>query len=428
MGRKDPMTETMLASKPGRADGPDRAGLALKAAPARAQLKRRRRLGVALLGLLLIAAAGASAWHFARASTSPALVPTVAVTRGDLEASLTALGALQPKNYVDVGAQVSGQLQSLHVTYGSEVKEGDLLAEIDPTVFSAKVASEQAQLRILQAQIAEQKAQLALAQSQNARNQRLYKQNAVSQDVLQTGEANEAVARAQIAALQAQLEQAQSTLDGDIANLQYTKIYAPLSGTVVSISAQQGQTLNANQSAPTILRIADLATMTVWAQVAEADIVKVKTGMAVHFSTLGMPDRQWTGTVRQILPTPEVINDVILYDVLVDVANPDRALMTQMSAQVFFVLGEAKDALLVPVAALEPMAAAAGDTQAGTPYRVKLRTAGGTVTREIRVGLSDRANAAVISGLAEGDHVVLPTGSGTGQTRATSQPPARLGF
>lgn len=422
------MTETTLATKPVRAEAANRPAVALKAAQTVARSKGRRRLGVAALVLVLIAAAGGTAWHFARASSSPTHVPTVAVTRGDLEASLTAVGALQPKDYVDVGAQVSGQLQSLHVTYGSEVKEGDLLAEIDPTVFSAKVASEQAQLRILQAQIAEQKAQLVLAQSQNARNQRLYKQNAVSQDVLQTGEANEAVARAQIAALQAQLEQAQSTLDGDLANLQYTKIYAPISGTVVSISARQGQTLNANQSAPVILRVADLNTMTVWAQVAEADIVKVKTDMAVHFSTLGMPDRQWTGTVRQILPTPEVINDVILYDVLVDVANPDHALMTQMSAQVFFVLGEAKNALLVPTAALEPMTAASDDTQAGTPYRVKVRTAAGTVTRDIRVGLSDRANAEVIAGLAEGDHVILPTASGTGQTRPSNPPPARLGF
>jgi membrane fusion protein, macrolide-specific efflux system len=422
------MSETALASQPARAEGSSRPQTAPRTLPPGGKSKRRGRIGLMVLVLLLIAGGGVAAWHFGRASTSPTHIPTVAVTRGNLEASLTAVGALQPKNYVDVGAQVSGQLQTLHVTYGSDVKQGDLLAEIDPAVYSAKVASEQAQLKILQAQIAEQKAQLTLAQSQNARNQRLYKQNAVSQDVLQTGEANEAVARAQIAALQAQLEQAQSTLDGDQANLQYTKIYAPISGTVVSISAQQGQTLNANQSAPVILRIADLNTMTVWAQVAEADIVKVKTGMPVHFSTLGMPDRQWTGTVRQILPTPEVINDVILYDVLIDVANPDHALMTQMSAQVFFVLGEAKDALLVPVAALQPMTSAAGDTQDGTPYRVKVRTATGIVTKEIRVGLSDRANAAVIAGLAEGDHVVLPTAASPGQNQTASQRPARLGF
>jgi macrolide-specific efflux system membrane fusion protein len=150
--------------------------------------------------------------------------------------------------------------------------------------------------------------------------------------------------------------------------------------------------------------------------------------MAVHFSTLGMPDRQWTGIVRQILPTPEVINDVILYDVLIDVANPDHALMTQMSAQVFFVLGEAKDALLVPVAALQPATPAAGDMQDGTPYRVRVRTATGVVTRDIRVGLSDRANAAVIAGLAEGDHVVLPTASGSSPASSRNQRPARLGF
>ena len=219
---------------------------------------------------------------------------------------------------------------------------------------------------------------------------------------MQSSMAALAVAEAALKALEAQLEQARSTLDADRANLDYTKIYAPMDGTVVDILARQGQTLNANQSAPLVLRVADLDTMTVWAEVVEADVVRITVGMPVHFSTLGMPDRRWQGTVRQILPTPEVVNDVVLYKVLIDVDNPDHLLMTEMSAQVFFVLGEAKDVLLVPLAALETV-----------PYDESLRlariaSATGVEQREVWIGLTDRSRAEVLNGLEEGDRVLLP--------------------
>src|SRR3546814_869637 len=175
---------------------------------------------------------------------------------------------------------------------------------------------------------------------------------ATSEDALQTAEAALRSATAQVAAIEAQVRQTESTLRGDEANLGYTKIYAPIAGTVVSQSAQQGQTLNANQQAPIIVQIADLSTMTVQAQVSEADIGKLRVGMEAYFTTLGAPDRRRTGTLRQILPTPEVVNNVVLYDALFDVPNPTGDLMTQMTAQVFFVSAAARDVMLVPVAAL----------------------------------------------------------------------------
>lgn len=361
--------------------------------------RRGRWLAAALLLLLLL---GGTAYYGldAQPAVAPASVP---VTRGDIEQTVTALGSLQPKDYVDVGAQVSGQLKTIHVEIGDEVKEGQLLAEIDPRVFQARVDSDQAQLKSLHAQLAEKEAQLALAKQQDARNQRLFAAKAVSEDLLQTGMANVKVIEAQIAALEAQIEQAQSTLDGDLANLEYTKIYAPMAGTVVTIDARQGQTLNANQSAPIILRIADLDTMTVSAQVAEADVVRLAVGMPVHFSTLGLPDRRWQGEVRQILPTPEVINNVVLYNALIDVENEERLLMTQMSVQVFFVVAKAENALLVPVAALQPV----GDGL----YNVQVAGPQGPQTRQVRVGLKDRINAEVLSGLEEGNRVLLPTAS-----------------
>ncbi len=374
--------------------------------PARRRRSRRRRL----MGLLvLLAAAGGATWYWLHPGQAAAPPPTATVTRGDLEQAITALGTLQPKDYVDVGVQVSGQLTVIHVDYGSEVKQGDLLAEIDPKVYQARVDSDEAELKILEAQLAQKQAQLELARQQDARNQKLWKAKAVSEDQLQSGIAALAVAEAELKALEAQLDQARSSLDADLANLEYTKIYAPMDGTVVDITARQGQTLNANQSAPIVLRIADLDTMTVWAEVVEADVVRIKPGMPVHFSTLGLPDRRWEGTVRQILPTPEVVNDVVLYKVLIDVANPDHVLMTEMSAQVFFVQAAAKDVVLVPLAALEP----AGEAQArGVPYRVKLLTPQGAESRLIHVGLADRTKAEVLDGLAEGDRVLLPVAAG----------------
>jgi macrolide-specific efflux system membrane fusion protein len=333
---------------------------------------------------------------------APPAYRTAAVVQGDIEKTVTALGNLQPKEYVDVGAQISGQLQKLHVDIGDAVQSGQLLAEIDGRRYEAQVRADQASIQSLNAQIVEQEANLELARSTDQRNRRLFEARAVSREELETSTAAVKVAEAQLASLHAQLDEAQSELDSDITNLGYTKIYAPMAGTVVSKDAVEGQTLNANQTAPIILRIADLATMTVWAQVAEADVVRVRPGTAVYFTTLGLPDRRWEGSVRQVLPTPEVVNDVVLYDVLVDVANPDGMLMTEMTAQVFFVLDAARDVPIVPVAALTPGAD-------GTPgsYTVQLLSGQGAVeTRSVEVGLTNRTQAQVISGLAVGDQVV----------------------
>src|SRR5690606_23633523 len=157
-----------------------------------------------------------------------------------------------------------------------------------------------------------------------------------------------------------QIEQTESSLKGDEVTLSYTNIYAPISGTVVQLLAKQGQTLNANQITPIILRIADLSTMTVWTQVSEADIPKLELGMPAYFTILGNPDQRWSGTLRQILPTPEIINNVVLYTALFDVPNPDHKLMTQMSAQVFFVSASAQDVVIAPVSALRPVDEKAG--------------------------------------------------------------------
>ncbi|MEQ1582360.1 MAG: efflux RND transporter periplasmic adaptor subunit [Steroidobacteraceae bacterium] len=304
---------------------------------------------------------------------------TAQVGRGDIESSVTALGNLQPRDYVDVGAQVSGQLKKLHVAIGDTVKQGALVAEIDAVVLSAKVESTKAQLVAQRAQLIDREAQVVLAEDKYQRQVQLKADDATSEEAFQSAKQAFDSAKAQVSVLRAQIQQTESTLKGDTATLGYSQIFAPLAGTVVSITAREGQTLNANQVAPIVLRIADLSTMTVWTQVSEADIPKLRVGMDAYFTTLGNPDRRWTGKLRQVLPTPELNNNVVLYTALFDVENPDGELKTQMSAQVFFVIDSVSDVVSVPAAALHAWVPPAGeaDKPATAPGEAPSPEAGG---------------------------------------------------
>ncbi|MGP1676806.1 MAG: efflux RND transporter periplasmic adaptor subunit [Burkholderiales bacterium] len=399
-----------------------------------------------------MAGGGYFAWQtwFVQDSSARSVLTAVA-TRGNLEDTVTATGTLQPKDFVDVGTQVSGQLKKLHVDIGAIVKARDLLAEIDPSVYQAKVDGDQAQLLNQQAQLADKQAQLALAELQLTRQQNMMREEATTADALQSAEATRKSAIAQHDSIKAQIQQTASTLRGDQANLGYTKIYAPIAGTVVSQAVKQGQTLNANQQAPIVMRIADLSTMTVQAQVSEADVPKLHIGMDVYFTTLGGDKRRYYGNLRQIPPTPTVVNNVVLYDALFDVANPDQALMTQMTAQVFFVVSSAKDAVLVPLTALRAAAAerpAGGPRVAGAESKDATRSSGAELTpgatngkgakraagadarnqfangralvsvvdaagriaeREVKVGVMNRVSAQILSGLDPGEKVVIGT-------------------
>lgn len=337
---------------------------------------------------------------------------SVEVRRGNIEALVTATGVLQPRTYVDVGAQVSGQLETLHVQVGDEVKQGDLLAEIDPTVYLARVDGTRAQLRNQQAQLKDRKAQLTLADIQLQRQKNLFAEDATTREALQSAEASLRSAEAQIEALTAQIEQTQSTLRAEEANLEYAKIYAPMDGTIVTIDARQGQTLNASQTTPILMRIADLDTMSVQAQVSEADIGQLEAGMPVYFTTLGNQGRRWEGELSRIEPTPLVENNVVLYYALFDVPNPGGRLLPQMTAQVFFVAGAADNALIVPVSALRygerPQRNAEAASGNGRPATVSVvRPGAEPVLREVRVGVTDRVHAEILSGLSEGERVLL---------------------
>ena len=417
--------------------------------------KKRRTLRWTMIVLVLVVAG----WWFVSqrgddgAQQNLPLITTVEV--GNIENTISAAGSLKPSLYVDVGAQVSGQLQKLHVEVGDKVEAEQLLAEIDARTQVSRVEASRSALEALEAQVDSRQASLDLARANAQRQERLTLANATSQQDYDTAMANLANAQANVSQLSKQIAQSRSSLSSEETELEYTRIYAPIEGTIVSIEMNEGRTLNANQSAPTILRVADLSTMTVETQISEADIGNLEVGMDIYFTTLSGGNRRWFGRLRQILPTPVIENNVVLYTGLFDVDNSDGTLLPEMTAQVFFITASARDVLTVPVAALTytdvpsfPIGAGAGATapgapnlrppvaadaavrpdrssasqsfpgagRTGTPFAtvpsrrpavVRVVADDGTQQqREIVVGVTSRVAAEVISGLQAGERVV----------------------
>jgi len=361
-----------------------------------------------MIGALVILVIGAGCYWYTAAAQRPqrdSLRP-IAVTRANIEEVVTAQGKLEPKQYVDVGTQVSGQLKKINVDIGDTVTKGELLAEIDPRVYQAQVEAGEAKLNSLRAQLNQQKAEAVLADQNLQRNQNLIAANAVSKQALQETESQAAVAKAQVDSIIAQIQETDSNLKASKTNLGFTKIYAPIAGSVTTLPTKEGQTLNANQTAPTIMQVANLDMMTVRAQVAEADVSRLKENMPAYFTTLGNSDHRWQGKVRQIQPSPEIVNDVVLYDVLIDVKNEGRQLMTGMTTQVFFILGKADNAVVVPAEALTRRAAKE-DNDKGKAYRVTVTKGDSREQRIIHVGLQTRTQAEVTDGLQEGESILV---------------------
>lgn len=379
---------------------------------------KRGRHKLLVLGLVaVVVLAGAALFHRVLTADGETAV-TAAIVPGDLEETVTATGKIQPRAYVDVGAQASGQLQRILVRVGDVVRQGQLLAEIDPQVQAAKVDADEAQLAQYNANLVEQDANVEFAKATLGRYTKLVAGDGISKMAFDESTRDARTSAAKADAIRAQIKQMQSTLKADQVALGYTKIYAPMAGTVVSIDAREGQTLNAAYSTPQILRIADLATMTVWTQVSEADVTRLKNGMPVYFTTLGHDERRWTATVRQILPAParperapgqteanvaapSPANNVVLYTALFDVDNAGGDLRPEMTAQAFFVVASVKGGTIAPVAALH---FADSDKHAATVILVD--ASGQESRRDVKVGLRTRFEAEILSGLGPGDRVV----------------------
>jgi len=367
-----------------------------------------------VIGAILIIIGGyfGYIWAFGKAKV---VYATAAVERGDVENTVIAAGLVQPIKYVDVGAQTSGKLKSLKVIRGDRVVKGQLLAEIDPILAKTALTSANAALENMTSQRSLKEAQLVLTKLQAGRSDILFAKKLIAAGDHDITTAAYNVAFADSASLSAQMKQANALVNTATANVGYTQITAPMSGDVVSINMLEGQTLNANQSAPNILRIADIDTVTVWAQVSEADIDRVKLGQDVYFTVLSQ-DRRWTGKIRQILPTPELINNVVFYDVLFDIENPKRDLYIQMTAQVFIILSQAKDVLLIPTSVV-------GNAKEGSEIKVQVMKEDKSIEiRAIKIGIKGEISTEVKEGLKENELVVI----GGIKEKATTQTKSAL--
>jgi macrolide-specific efflux system membrane fusion protein len=339
---------------------------------------------------------------------------TSPVTRGDVQETVLATGTLTAFKQVSVGAQASGQVKSLKVELGDTVRQGELIAEIDSQSQENALSIAEADLEKIKAERAAKVATLQQAQSEFARQKGMLKSKATSRQDYEDAQATLAETRADIASLDAQIVAATIDVDTAKVDLGYTKITAPMDGVIVAVITKEGQTVNASQSTPTIVKLAQLDTMTVEAEVSEADVVHVKPGQKVFFTILGEPDNKYEATLRSIEPAPSSIADdddsttttsssdeAIYYNALFDVPNPGHKLRISMTAEVTIVLDEAKDVPLIPESAL-----GAKDPKGAYTVRV-LDAEGRAETRSVKVGLSDSVDIQVLDGLKEGDRVIL---------------------
>jgi len=379
------------------------------------------------IGLVVVAVCGLAALAvFARSNFTAADEPhyvTARVRERDIESSVLATGTLEAALQVSVGAQVSGQIKSLKVALGDQVKKGDLIAEIDSMTQQNALREAEAQLDDVTAQRRSKQATLKQEKLAFARQQTLLQADASSREDFETAQANMDTTTADIAALDAQIEQAHISVDTAKVNLGYTKIVAPMDGTVVYVAVQEGQTVNANQTTPTIIKLATLDTMKVKVDISEADVVKVTPGQKAVFTILGDPQHKYDATLQQIEPAPDSISEddtsssssssssssnsassstaAVYYNGILMAPNPEGKLRISMTTQVSIILAAAKGALVIPQTALM----AQGKDGAATVE--VLDDKGKPAERKIKTGISDAADIQVIEGLKAGEHVVI---------------------
>ena len=399
-------------------------------------MTRKNTLRWITIALGLVALGAVAKWQFFPAAQPPSFVTATATTT-DLQDTVLATGVLQAFKQVSVGAQVSGQVKVLKVALGDKVKAGQLIAEIDSVPQQNTLRNAEAALANMEAQLKAQKATQIQTSLALQRQKELRAADANARADLESAQAANDLALANIDALKAQILQAQVTVDTAKVNMGYTRITAPIDGQVVAIVTQQGQTVNANQSTPTIIKLAQTETMTVKTQISEADVTRVKMGQKVYFTILGEPNKRYTATLRSIEPAPDSIltettsststtaaSTAIYYNGLFDAPNEDGKLRISMTAQVQIVRADAPGALTIPATALGPRG------KDGS-YTVRVVGADGQAQpRSIKVGLNTNVSVQVLEGLVEGDKVVIGDAatapSKTGQQGGMGGPRMRL--
>nr|WP_244206451.1 efflux RND transporter periplasmic adaptor subunit [Caballeronia pedi] len=337
---------------------------------------------------------------------------------GDIEDVVLAEGTLDGRTQVDVGAQASGQVKSLKVRVGDKVTKGQLLAEIDPTVAENELKEDQAREDELVAKRAARHASLFEAETALHRHRIMLAADATSRREYLTAEAEYRRQKANLEGLEADIRGAHMKVETAKAHLDFTKIVAPSDGEVVAIVAREGQTVNAQQQTPVILKLADLDTMTVSAEVSEADVHRISVGQNACFTTLGEPEQRYCGRLRSVEPAPRGYlesarqrgsgeasrHQAIFYDAHFDVPNPKHRLRIGMTAEVSVAISVANR---VPTIPSEAVGAKAPDGS----YEVKvINNRGEIVRRSVRIGLNNNVKAEVRDGLAVGERVITDSG------------------
>lgn len=387
---------------------------------------KRRKIFLSIFLVILIIAAGFAYFKLANKEEQISYI-TETVRIGDIRTTVNASGQMGAVQLVNVGAQASGQIKKLHVELGQFVRRGDMIAEIDSTTQQNDLETSKARLESYQSQLVAKQVALRVAKTQLDREVQLQRSDSSSRKNLDDAENVYVTARAAVDELESQILQTRIALNTAETNLGYTKITAPLDGTIVSVPVEEGQTVNANQTTPTIVQIADLTNMEIKIEIAEGDITKVQPGMDVEYTILSEPGVVHKTTLHSIDPGLTTLSDgtfqksagsstAIYYYANAIVRNDDGRLRIGMTTQNVISVKSAIDVVIVPNIAVF--------YQGGKPY-VQIQKPGGQVEqRFIETGISDNMNIQVLSGLAAGD-VVIATQMTKAEADAAANTPMR---
>jgi HlyD family secretion protein len=384
----------------------------------------------AALAAIVVTAAAFAVWRYA-GTESTVQYSTAPVTRGDVTRAVTATGTVNPVLTIIVGSYVSGVIKEIHCDYNTEVKVGQVCAEIDPAPYQTVVDQNRANLAVARAQLEKDKANLAYAQLNYERNARLAQTNAVSRDALDNARNALDQATAQIGVDQATIQQREAQLAAAEVNLSYTNIVSPVNGTVVSRNVTMGQTVAASFQTPTLFLIAtDLTQMQVDTNVSESDIGGIKEGNRATFTVDAFPKRSFLGAVSQVRQSPQTVQNVVTYDVVVSIDNKDLALKPGMTAATRLIVDQRSDVLRVPSQALRYSPPSAGAPAGGArrirnndaPAQVYVLHDGAPIALPVTPGLDDDRFTEIVAGdLKPGDRVIVSEQRGAAKA-ATPRP------
>lgn len=366
-----------------------------------------------LLGLAV--AAGAAYYFFSSNSKQETTYLTESVTRGNVEKTVVASGSVESVNEVDVGAQVSGKITKLYVKLGQEIKKGEMIADIDSTTQINTLNTKKAALVSYQAQLKAKKTAYDVALSSYNRLSKLYTQKATSLDSLNTAKSTLDNAKAEMEAIEANIKQAEIEVNTAETNVGYTKITAPMDGTVISVPVSEGQTVNANQTTPTIVTIADLSKMKIKPEISEGDITKVKAGQEVSFTILSDSQTVYHSVIDSVDPANTTTSNssstsslssssssttsAIYYYANVLIDNPDRTLRIGMTTENNIKIANAKDVLLISNMAIQK--------RDGKSFVNVLNDKNQPEPREVEIGVQNDFKTEIKSGLNEGEKVIV---------------------